>query len=571
MKEYILNIYSMILSKEVELKVSNPTLKYYRELGYNVKSGDVIVVPIRHLMLNSSVFIKAKCDKCENEKDIIYSAYNKYIKRSPDNKYRCNKCILFIKKERNMEKYGVEYYSMTDSFKEKRKKTIVDRYGVDHYNKLDIFKEKIKSSNLEKYGSEFAICNKDIRDKVDITNLEKYGYKNPLKNVEVLSKSISTMNERYGVTYSMQSLEIREKIILESSNTKKSSIMKKYDIINIDYVNNNYLLKCIICNNNYNITPHRFRMRDRQDTIICTICNKVDDHVSGKEVVLLNLIREYYKDEIILNSRSIVAPYELDIFLPKLNLAFEFNGIYWHSELYKDKNYHRNKSDMCESLGIQLVHIWEDDLSYKYDIIKSMIVNKLKLISNKISARKCIIREVNTKSVTEFLDRNHLQGSVGSSIKIGLFYNNELVSLMTLGRKRKIMNNKDEDGKFELLRFCNKLDTVIVGGASKMFNYFIKSFNPVEVVSYADRSHSNGNLYKNLGFSLISKTEPNYFYIIKGIRKHRFSFRKDILVKEGYDPLQSESDIMSDRGINKIYNAGNLKFIYFRENIKNHY
>jgi very-short-patch-repair endonuclease len=551
----------MILTKEVELKVANPTLRYYKELGYDVRSGDIIIVPIHHLMINSNTFIKAKCDICDNEKDILYNAYNRYIKKSPDDKYRCNKCIIEIKKVRNIEKYGVEHYSMTKSFKEKRKSTILIKYGIDHYNKLSSFKEKIKTTNIERYGVEYVSQNKEIKSKSIKTNIERYGVTNPLQNSEILSKSLSTMNDRYGVTFSMQSNEIKEKIILGSSMTKKSMMMKKYNILEIDYENNNYILKCDLCNDNYNITPHVFRMRTKQNTIICTHCNIIDDHTSGKETILLNLIREFYKDEIILNSRSIIAPYELDIFIPKLKIAFEFNGIYWHSDIYKDRNYHKNKSDMCESIGVQLIHIWEDDILYKYNIIKSIIINKLGKAS-RIFARKCSLRIVDTKLSTDFLNKNHLQGAVGSAIKIGLFYNEELVSIMTFGKKRKIMNSVDEENKYELLRFCNKLDNTVIGGASKIFNYFINNFNPIEVISYADRSHSNGNLYTKLGFNFISKTDPNYYYVIDGVRKHRFSFRKDILVKNGFDENKSESQIMIERGINRIYNAGNLKFTY---------
>jgi len=136
---------------------------------------------------------------------------------------------------------------------------------------------------------------------------------------------------------------------------------------------------------------------------------------------------------------------------------------------------------------------------------------------------------------------------------------------MTFGKKRLFMKSTSEEGEYELLRFCNKLNTSVIGGASRLFSYFIKNYNPKEVVSYADRSFSNGNLYKQLGFSFIHKTEPNYYYVVDGIRKHRFGFRKDILVKEGFDVTKTEHEIMLEREIFRIYNAGNLKFIYHNE------
>ena len=179
------------------------------------------------------------------------------------------------------------------------------------------------------------------------------------------------------------------------------------------------------------------------------------------------------------------------------------------------------------------------------------------------SSKKTIIKEItDNKLVKSFLDKNHIQGIINSSIKIGLFYNDELVSLMTFGKKRKFMNSGSKDGEFELLRFCNKLNTNVIGGASKLFSYFTKNYNFTEITTYADRSHSQGNLYETLGFNFISKTQPNYYYIIDNNRYFRFGFRKDVLVKEGYDSSKTEHEIMIERGINRIYDSGSLKYLF---------
>lgn len=220
------------------------------------------------------------------------------------------------------------------------------------------------------------------------------------------------------------------------------------------------------------------------------------------------------------------------------------------------------KTDECEKNDIQLIHIWEDDWIYKQDIVKSMILNKLGKTYNKIYGRKTEIREISDdKLVREFLNKNHLQGFVGSKIKLGLFFKNELVSLMTFGKRRVAMGQKKtNDGECELLRFCNKLNTNVLGSASKLFKYFKENYNPKEITTYADRSHSNGNLYEQLGFEFIGKTTPNYYYIIDGVKQHRFNFRKDKLVNEGFDPNKTERQIMIDRNIFRIYDSGNLKY-----------
>ena len=193
-----------------------------------------------------------------------------------------------------------------------------------------------------------------------------------------------------------------------------------------------------------------------------------------------------------------------------------------------------------------------------------MILNKLNKTENKIFARKCEVKEISDNNLVKyFLNNNHIQGNINSSVKIGLFYNNELISLMTFGKLRKPLNSKSTDNEYEMLRFCNKLNTNIIGGASKLFKYFLKQYNPNKVISYADRGYSNGNLYKQLGFELEHITEPNYYYIIDNNRKHRFGFRKDILVKQGFDSNKSEHEIMLERKIYRIYNSGNLKFIFY--------
>ena len=118
------------------------------------------------------------------------------------------------------------------------------------------------------------------------------------------------------------------------------------------------------------------------------------------------------------------------------------------------------------------------------------------------------------------------------------------------------------EGFFEMLRFCNKLNTNVVGGASRLFKHFIKNHNPVEIISYADRSWSTGDLYERLGFKLVHKTQPNYYYVVNGIRKHRFNFRKDQLIKNGADHNKTEHEIMLEKKIYRIYDSGNLKYVF---------
>ncbi|MFW5848018.1 MAG: hypothetical protein ACOCVF_03800 [bacterium] len=180
-----------------------------------------------------------------------------------------------------------------------------------------------------------------------------------------------------------------------------------------------------------------------------------------------------YVNNIIKRDKTTINPYELDFFLPDYKLAIEFNGNYYHSyEKLNDKYYHQRKTDLCESKNILLIHIFQYQWENKQDIIKSIILSKLGIFKNKIYARKCKVIEVSNKDKSTFLNNNHLQGKDNSSIKLGLYYGDELVSLMTFG-KRKISGSKS---RLEMIRFCNKINTQVIGGASKLFKYFINNY-----------------------------------------------------------------------------------------------
>jgi len=502
----------MLITKEVIIKLNNRNIEHYKKILNNDKLNinDNVNVSIEDVTKGSHVEVVVQCDECGLEKKMLYKTFNRYI-----GGYYCTKCVKKIK----------------------TKKTMNEIYGVDVPLQNKSIKEKFLITCKLKYGVEYPIQNKNILDKRNKTNLEKYG-----------TEHVSLNNN------------IRNKQTL----TKITNIIDKLlddKFLNYDFNSKTIQLKCVkghIYKTDYQTIYNRIKY----NSVVCNVCNPIGHFSSDSENRLLEFFKENYDDEIIEKDRDILNGKELDIYLPDLNLAFEFNGVYWHNELYKDKNYHLNKTEKCLEKGIQLIHIWEDDWNYKQEIIKSMILNKLGKTQNKIYARKCEIKEIkDNKLIREFLIKNHIQGFVGSLIKLGLFYENELVSLMTFGKKRKFMNSNSKDGEYELLRFCNKLNTNVIGGASKLFTYFSKKYSFREITTYADRSYSNGKLYGTIGFTFISKTQPNYYYVVDGVRKHRFGFRKDVLIKEGYDVNTTEHEIMLKRKIYRIYDSGSLKFI----------
>jgi hypothetical protein len=296
-------------------------------------------------------------------------------------------------------------------------------------------------------------------------------------------------------------------------------------------------------------------------------CNNCTTSVSSHEIEINNYINSMGVTTI-QSSRSVITPNQLDIYIPSKKMAIEYNGLYWHSEEFLNLDYHLNKTIECNKIDINLIHIFEDEWLYKKEIVKSRLRNILGLTNKNIYARKCEIKEVIPKMGKIFLTDNHIQGNVNASIYIGLYFNNELVSLMTFNKPR-LGFGKHYDG-FELSRFCNKLNTSVIGGASKLFKHFIKTHNPKQVISYADRRWSQGDLYNKLGFVKSHVNKPNYSYIINGKRKNRFGFRKDVLIKEGFDKNKSEHEIMLERKIYRIYDCGTITYKYLTLNPSNY-
>lgn len=297
------------------------------------------------------------------------------------------------------------------------------------------------------------------------------------------------------------------------------------------------------------------RLNYSKNCEVCTICNPIGSNSSSHENEIADWLESFTKVE--RRKRNLINGGEIDIYLPNEKIAIEFNGLYWHSELFKNKWYHLDKTKKCLELGVQLIHVFEDDWVYRKEIIKSIILNKMNAIKNKIWARKCHIKELNTKDCKKFLIENHIQGYSNCKYKLGLFKDGELVSVMTLGTRKT--NSKPE---FELIRFCNKINTNVVGSASKLLNYFIKEYKwSGTIVSYADISIFSGNLYDKLGFQNIHLSKPNYYWVVGNKRHHRFKYNKKKLVKNfGSDSSMSGTEIMNNWGYYKIWSCGQIRY-----------
>ena len=343
-------------------------------------------------------------------------------------------------------------------------------------------------------------------------------------------------------------LKSKENFIIVSKDIHDN----KYDYSLVEYKNSKTKVK-IIC-------PEHGIFEQVPESHIrgygCLQCSK-EKTISKQEKEINDFITKQ-GIETITSDRIILNGHEIDIYIPKLKIAIEYDGLYWHSEIYKDKKYHINKTNECEKQGLQLIHIFEDEWIHKKEIVKSRLLNILKLTKNKIGARKTLLKEIDVKTARIFFDENHLQGYTNSNIKIGLFYKDELVSAMLFNKPRLGIGSYFEG--YELTRFVNKIEMSVTGAASKLLKYFETRYKPKEIRSYADKRWSNGDLYDKLNFEKTHINPPSYWYIIKDKREHRFKYRKEELKKHGFDIKKTEHEIMLEQNIYRIYDCGTIRY-----------
>lgn len=404
------------------------------------------------------------------------------------------KQVINSMKQTNLEKYGVEHYVQTKEFTKKSKRTKKKKYGNENYNNT----KQMKQTNLEKYGVEYSFQAPEVIDKIQDKKTKKLPM---LRNKDWLisenkTKSIQEIANDLNVAY-------------------KTVYMwyKKYDI-DVNFFNVDY---------------------------------------SKQQKQVANFIESLGITNIVLNDRNTIKPKELDIHLPEYNLAIEYNGMYWHSE---DKHRHLNKLNSCIAKSIDLIQIWDTEWLQKPDIVKSIIKNKLGL-NEKIYARKCSISSITYKDFHEFLELNHIQGSVNASIRYGLYYERELVAVIGLGKSRF-----DKKYSHELLRFCNGIGINVIGGFSRLLKHVIEQHDIDSIQTFADRRLFNGSSYEKLGFTFSHTTTPGYVYYKKGVVKNRQEFQKHKLKKvlHNFDENLSEYDNVSRNGWLKVWDCGQLVY-----------
>ena len=548
--------------------------------------------------------IKTKQTKLEKYGDETYvnveKAKQTKLERYGDENYTNHKKA----EETNIEKYGVKVPTQNkeisvkisktlssksdEEWKEivnKRKQTKLERYGDENYvnaeqssktwnsksqNEISNIVSKSKKTKLEKYGDENYVNMEKFKE----ISMEKFGTEYFFQSEEVKEKIRQSNLKNLGVEYPMQNKDVQEKVKRQSKAklllAKSRNLLTISDLVSIFHKDEHTLFDAI---EKLNIDVVRFES-DNRVYIKSSDLPILEDYfskteMSGKsysEKELLDYIKSIYKGEIIENTKQIISPRELDIYIPNKNLAIEFDGLYWHDENHVENNYHWNKTKLCNEKEIDLIHIFEDDWVNKKEIVKSMISSRLGIYQQKIFARKCKIEQIEKSQTESFFNENHLQGFAQGNLYLGLFYNNELVQAVIINKKGW------HDGNVELTRMVTKINIQVIGGFSKLMKHISDYIEYEFITSYVYRAWFNGRGYLESGFKIIGENKPSYSYIVDNKRIHKSMFRKDKIKRyfengtlEYFNENETEHELMEHNMIYRIYDCGTIKVVYKKE------
>lgn len=375
-------------------------------------------------------------------------------------------------------------------------------------------------------------------------------------------KRESTMIDLHGVAFNSQRLEVKQKL---SSMKYQTHSTIRYDLLeDRDYLVELYKTLSSteigdICGCDYSVVLDYLR---KYGVSIGTDHTKVsrEQREIAAFVESLGFVVE-------MNS-PILGKYDIDVFVPALNVGIEFNGFPWHLEHFtnnrRGKHYHLHKTNVAKSKNIRLIHVFPHDLNDNKEIIFSIIKNALKKSTTKIFGRNCVVRHVERTTAGQFLIDNHLKGNTNFDLAVGLYHMNTLVHVVTFGKSRY-----DKKYTFEVIRSASRVSTNVLGGFSKCLSFFTKYHCSIgnTIMTYADRAISEGDSYLRSGFSFVRTTTPNYHYVERvsgGFAIHsRVKFQKHKLVDlPTYNKSKTEWEIMVQSGYDRFWDCGNNMYEY---------
>jgi hypothetical protein len=459
------------ISPEIKIAIVNETS--FLEFSPDIKT--------RIYWILSLIKEQPYCETCNKPITKLKQGSSRFIKNrwcSPLCAQSSNETKEKIKRS-NLERYGVRCTLQANKVKQKTRNTMLERYGVDSALKNKTILSKVKETNLKRYGGNAPISSNCVKRKIKMTSLERYGVENISQCNIIKEKKKQQCFDKWGVSNTFN-IKHGPRSQIEPDWNKELEILidKNVSIENIAKetgYSESYLYKKI---NTY--FPEYI---------------KAASSVSEKEI--LYLIKNSVGDiEIQTNTRAIIPPKELDIYIPRYKLAIEYNGLYWHSiKQGKDISYHSSKTDSCNENGIRLINVFENEWRNKREIVESNIKRALGVAPN-LNSAIYDIRNVSQTSKKDFLNKNHIDGDKESSVNLGLFHKDELVYLLAM---------KDN----EIIRHTNKNGVNVVNGFKLLFKYAIKKYNKTKILVRCNKRWDDNKLYRANNFVFLKREEPS--------------------------------------------------------------
>jgi len=286
--------------------------------------------------------------------------------------------------------------------------------------------------------------------------------------------------------------------------------------------------------------------------------NCIPSVTSGIEAELQNFIRQAWptsKNNVkgLIPGRKI----EADCYIPELQIAFELNGTYWHSEKFKKRfSAHRDRFDLFQVQGIRLIQIWEDDWRDRRSVVEKMISHRLGVSAPGVGANKTVAQRITKQEAERLLEENHIQGFTSGSEYVGLRLKatDALVAVLVA--------TQTAPGVYKIDRYATSM--VVSGGFSKILTYMESLLQMNQWYTFADQLISNGDLYRKTGFRIDKVLKPDYKYLYRGKLHHKFSFRRKRFKNDPnflWDEDKTERELAEINGLLRVWDAGKIRFV----------
>lgn len=518
--------------------------------------GEFWQTPANHINL------KQGCPKCYKLKRIKKNKETTFIDRKQ----------IFIDKCKRL--YGDKYdYSKVNYINTETKVCIICPVHGEFYKKPSKFLqgqvcprctiEQRKNKILEHKYEFIEKANKIHNNKYDYNQINYLGSQ---EKIGIICHEQDKNGKEHGIFWQLPSAHIRgngcpkcasiKRLLKQTKTTEQfikeaKTIYPEYDYSKTEYQGQNIPVT-ITCHKKYKngkehgdfkVVPNKLLTRHSG----CPHCNKFS---SKPEQYIYEFIVNLIGDKNIeRHNRTILNGKEIDIYIPSLKIGIEFDGLIWHSIKNNriDKNTHIEKTNQCEKLGIHLIHIFSDEFFYN----KEIVLNRLRHIINKtettkkIYGRKCSIKEIDYKTAKVFLEHNCIGEIKKSSVYIGAYFKDELVTVVSF-----VKRNKQE---YLINNIVNNYEYIYSGVVSRVINFFTKKHTPKKIIAFADRRwcYNKSNMFEKIGFINNGIIRPDYMYINTKESSNRLRINK-------YHFKNKKNDMTY---YSRVYDCGKIRYI----------